>query len=400
MDASNMLKPMLARGELQCVGATTLDEYRMYVEKDAALARRFQPVYVKEPSVEDTVSILRGLKERYEVHHGVRITDAALVSSAVLADRYMTERRMPDKAVDLVDEAASTLRLEQESQPAALEQIDRRIITQKIELEALRRETEADSVERRKLLERQLQANEAERDRLQEKWSRQRSALDTAKRAKERLEEARREMELATQRADWSRVSELRYSEIPRLEQEAASSGGERPKKRAAAAAAQDLDAAAHVTVQGGTGQGGEAGEEGEEDSDGAMVADAVTPDQVAKVVSLATGIPADALLANERKRLLQMETELRRRVIGQEAVRATRPVAAVAVAAADDPLPPRSPSPPARAAGGAIRERLRAPVARRSAPAQPADGGVHVPGPHWCVRPGPARGAGCLRGR
>lgn len=324
MDASNMLKPMLARGELQCVGATTLDEYRMYVEKDAALARRFQPVYVKEPSVEDTVSILRGLKERYEVHHGVRITDAALVSAAVLADRYMTERRMPDKAVDLVDEAASTLRLEQESQPAALEQLDRRIITQKIELEALRRETEADSVERRRLLERQLAANEVERERLQEKWSRQRSALDTAKRAKERLEEARREMELATQRADWSRVSELRYAEIPQLEQEAASSGGDRAAARKRAVA-QDLDAAAHVTVQGD--EEGEAGlVEAEEESDEAMVADEVTPDQVAKVVSLATGIPADALLANERKRLLQMEADLRQRVIGQEAVRWLEP--------------------------------------------------------------------------
>jgi len=286
MDASNLLKPMLARGELRCVGATTLTEYRKYIEKDAALTRRFQPVIVEEPDVPTTVTILRGLKEKYEVHHGVRITDGALVNAAVLANRYLTERKMPDKAVDLVDEAASMLRLEQESKPSALEALDRAMTTQRIELEALRRETDAASEERRRELVAKLEVSERERAALQAEWDKEREQLERAKLAKVRLDEARREVERAMRAGDWSKVSELRYGEIPTLEKEAA-------QTRAGADRA-------------------------------GMVPDAVTADQIAKVVATMTGIPLTNLVTNERERLLRMESELEKRVVGQtEAVKA-----------------------------------------------------------------------------
>ena len=218
MDASNMLKPALARGELHCVGATTLDEYRKNIEKDAALARRFQPVFVNEPSVEDTISILRGIKEKYELHHGVRITDAAIVAAATLSNRYITDRFLPDKAIDLMDEAASRLRMEVDSKPEAIDELDRRIVQLKIEREALKKENDAASRDRLEKLVKELEELEQRSAELTAQWRAEKEKLAGAAKLKEQLEQARAELEIAQRRGDWSRAGELTYGIIPELE--------------------------------------------------------------------------------------------------------------------------------------------------------------------------------------
>ncbi|WP_298214445.1 ATP-dependent chaperone ClpB [Acidocella sp.] len=278
MDASNLLKPELARGTLHCVGATTLDEYRKYVEKDAALARRFQPVFVDEPSVEDTISILRGLKEKYELHHGVRITDSALVAAATLSKRYITDRFLPDKAIDLIDEAASRLRMQIDSKPEALDELDRRLIQLKIEREALRKESDPASRERLEKLEHEIGELEERSAELTAKWQAEKAEHAELQKVKEQLEQARNEVEMAQRRGDLARASELLYGRIPELE------------KRLAA-------------VQ-----------------EGAMVNEAVTEEQIAAVVSRWTGVPVEKMLEGERAKLLHMEDFLRQRVVGQEA--------------------------------------------------------------------------------
>ncbi|MFZ1338757.1 MAG: ATP-dependent chaperone ClpB, partial [Paracoccaceae bacterium] len=279
MDAANLIKPALARGELHCIGATTLDEYRKHVEKDAALARRFQPVFVSEPTVEDTISILRGIKEKYEMHHGVRIADAALVAAATLSHRYITDRFLPDKAIDLVDEAASRLRMEVDSKPEELDALDRQILQLQIEAEALKKEDDAASKDRLEKLEKdlsELQQNSAE---LTAKWQAERASLETARGLKEQLDHARGELETAKREGDFAKAGELQYGRIPELEK-----------------------------------QLGEAeGREGE-----ALVAESVRPEQIAEVVERWTGIPTTKMLEGEREKLLKMEEELGRRVIGQ----------------------------------------------------------------------------------
>ena len=283
MDAANLLKPALARGELHCVGATTLDEYRKHVEKDAALARRFQPVFVSEPSVQDTVSILRGLKEKYEVHHGVRITDSALVAAATLSDRYITDRFMPDKAIDLVDEAAARLRMEVDSKPEELDALDRDIIQKKIEAEALKKETDAASKERLARIERELGELEQSSAELTARWQAEKNKLSSAREMKEKLDEARGELEIAKRRGDLARAGELAYGVIPDLE------------------------------------RGLEEAEQAEGAAGDVMVEEAVTPEHIASVVSRWTGIPVDKMLEGEREKLLRMEDAIARRVVGQE---------------------------------------------------------------------------------
>jgi ATP-dependent Clp protease ATP-binding subunit ClpB len=285
MDASNLLKPALARGELHCIGATTLDEYRKHVEKDAALARRFQPVFVNEPSVEDTISILRGLKEKYEVHHGVRITDAAIVAAAQLSHRYIADRFLPDKAIDLMDEAASRLRMQVDSKPEELDEIDRRIMQLKIEREALKKETDAASRDRLQHLEAELAELEEKSAAMTARWNEEKQSLQGAQKLKEQLDQARQELEVAQRRGDLARAGELAYGIIPELER----------KLKAA-----------------------------EENEDDRLVNEAVDPEHIAGVVSRWTGIPVDKMLEGEREKLLQMENDLEKRVIGQsEAVRA-----------------------------------------------------------------------------
>jgi ATP-dependent Clp protease ATP-binding subunit ClpB len=280
MDASNMLKPALARGELHCVGATTLDEYRKHIEKDAALARRFQPVFVSEPSVEDTISILRGIKEKYEVHHGVRITDGAIVAAATLSNRYITDRFLPDKAIDLMDEAAARLRMQVDSKPEALDELDRRIMQLNIERVALQKEKDAASRERLQRLEQELRELEQQSAELTSRWQAEKQKLKSAQKLKEELERARLELDQAQRRGDWAKAGELTYGRIPELE-----------KQLAAAEAAEGRQ----------------------------MVDEAVTPEHIAAVVSRWTGIPVDRMLEGERAKLLAMEENLRRRVIGQD---------------------------------------------------------------------------------
>ncbi|KAK9480335.1 P-loop containing nucleoside triphosphate hydrolase protein [Lipomyces japonicus] len=286
VDASNLLKPALARGQLQCCGATTLDEYRKYIEKDAALARRFQAVLVNEPSVQDAISILRGLKERYEVHHGVRITDGALVTAATYGNRYITDRYLPDKAIDLVDEACSALRLQQESKPDAIQQLDRTIMTIQIELESLKKETDPLSIERRKKLEADLKLHQAEVEELTQVWQMEKIELEKIKNAKSELERARIDLEIAQRTGDFARASELRYSKIPELEQLLPKDGGDR-------------------SANSGT--------------NSSLLHDAVTSDDIAKVVSRMTGIPTQSLMRGERDRLLFMEDSIKQRVVGQD---------------------------------------------------------------------------------
>jgi len=278
MDASNLIKPELARGALHCVGATTLDEYRKHVEKDAALARRFQPVFVGEPSVEDTISILRGIKEKYELHHGVRITDAALVAAATLSNRYITDRFLPDKAIDLMDEAASRLRMQVDSKPEALDELDRRALQLKIEREALKRETDSASRDRLAKLEHELAGIEEKSDAMTAAWSAEKGKLAEGQKLKEQLDHARSEVELAQRRGDLQRASELLYGVIPDLE-----------RKLAAA-------------------------QEG-----GQLVNEAVTEAGIASIVSRWTGVPMERMLEGERAKLLRMEDALRARVVGQE---------------------------------------------------------------------------------
>jgi ATP-dependent Clp protease ATP-binding subunit ClpB len=280
MDASNMLKPALARGDLHCVGATTLDEYRKHIEKDAALARRFQPVFVSEPTVEDAISILRGLKEKYELHHGVRITDGAIVAAATLSNRYITDRFLPDKAIDLVDEAASRLRMEVDSKPEEVDELDRRIIQLKIEREALKKESDRASKERLTKLEEELIGLEAECDRLTSQWQAEKDKLQDEHKVKEDLETARLEQERAERGGNLERAAELRYSVIPELEKQLATT---------------------------------------EPGDDGRMLNEEVTDQNVAAIVSRWTGIPVDKMLEGEREKLLAMEDALRARVIGQD---------------------------------------------------------------------------------
>jgi len=300
MDASNLLKPELARGTLHCIGATTLDEYRKHVEKDAALARRFQPVFVGEPSVADTISILRGLKEKYETHHGVRITDGALVAAATLSNRYITDRFLPDKAIDLVDEAASRLRMQVDSKPEELDELDRRVIQLKIEREALRKESDPASRERLGRLEKELAELEEKSDALTAEWQAEKSKVADTKKLKEQLDQARSEVEVAQRRGDLARASELLYGVIPGIEKQLAQS------------------------------------------SDGRLVNEAVDEEQVAGVVSRWTGIPVDKMLEGERAKLLRMEQQLERRVVGQdEALRAVANAVRRARAGLQDPNRP-----------------------------------------------------------
>ena len=313
MDASNLLKPMLARGELHCVGATTLDEYRKHVEKDAALARRFQPVFVDEPTVEDTISILRGLKEKYELHHGVRITDSAIVAAATLSNRYITDRFLPDKAIDLVDEAASRLRMQVDSKPEELDELDRRIIQLKIEREALKKETDKASQDRLERLEKELADLEEKSAGLTARWQREKQKLAGAQSIKAELDQARIDLEKAQRSGDLAKAGEIAYGRIPTLE------------KQLAESESAERDGA---SADGGDGQ--------------RMVEEAVTADHVAQVVSRWTGVPVDKMLEGERDKLLRMEDELAKRVIGQqEAVHAVSTAVRRARAGLQDPNRP-----------------------------------------------------------
>ncbi|MFG1288441.1 ATP-dependent chaperone ClpB [Xanthobacter versatilis] len=304
MDASNLLKPALARGELHCVGATTLDEYRKHVEKDAALARRFQPVFVSEPTVEDTVSILRGLKEKYELHHGVRITDSALVSAAVLSNRYITDRFLPDKAIDLMDEAASRLRMQVDSKPEELDSLDREIMRRKIEQEALKKETDNASKDRLKRSEKELADLEEKASVLTSKWKAEKEKLGAATTLKSKLDQARADLATAQRQGEYQKAGELTYSVIPELEKKLA-----------------------EVEKAGAAGQ---------------MVEEAVTPNHIAGVVSRWTGVPVDKMLEGEREKLLRMELELAKRVVGQsEAVAAVSTAVRRARAGLQDPNRP-----------------------------------------------------------
>ncbi|MGR6468308.1 ATP-dependent chaperone ClpB [Rhizobium sp. PAMB 3182] len=306
MDASNLLKPALARGELHCVGATTLDEYRKHVEKDAALARRFQPVMVDEPTVEDTISILRGLKEKYEQHHKVRISDSALVAAATLSNRYITDRFLPDKAIDLMDEAASRLRMQVDSKPEELDELDRRIIQLKIEREALKKETDQASADRLKRLEEELASIEEESDALTARWQSEKQKLGHAAELKKQLDDARNELANAQRAGEFQRAGELAYGIIPRLEKELAT--------------AEENDGA----------------------ETGSMVQEVVTPDNIAHVVSRWTGIPVDKMLEGEREKLLRMEDELAKSVVGQgDAVQAVSKAVRRARAGLQDPNRP-----------------------------------------------------------
>ncbi|KAL4917637.1 P-loop containing nucleoside triphosphate hydrolase protein [Aspergillus aurantiobrunneus] len=282
IDASNLLKPALSRGELQCCGATTLNEYRL-IEKDVALARRFQPIQVGEPSVAATISILRGIKDKYEVHHGVRITDGALVAAATYSNRYITDRFLPDKAIDLVDEAASALRLQQESKPDVIRELDRDITTIQIELESLRKETDISSRERREKLQGHLKSKQDEAGKLGEVWEKEKAEIESLKRTKEELERARFELEQAQREGDFAKAGELRYSRIPALQEKLPKEGEEQPDSRTN------------------------------------LIHDSVTADDIGAVVSRTTGIPVSKLMAGEVEKLIHMEDTLRRSVRGQD---------------------------------------------------------------------------------
>ncbi len=302
MDASNLLKPALARGELHCVGATTLDEYRKHVEKDAALARRFQPVFVAEPTVEDTVSILRGLKEKYEQHHGVRIQDSSLVAAATLSNRYITDRFLPDKAIDLVDEASARLRMAIDSKPEELDNVDREVIRLKIEGEALKKETDAASRDRLVNLQKELAELEEKSAEITAKWQGEKDKLGKAAELKKKLDDARAELGRAQREGQFQRAGELAYGLIPGLEKELAET----------------------------------------EAAGGGMMEEAVTPDHVAQVVSRWTGVPVDKMLEGEREKLLRMEEAIARRVVGQaEAVAAVSTAVRRARAGLQDPNRP-----------------------------------------------------------
>ncbi len=305
MDASNLLKPELARGTLHCIGATTLDEYRKYIEKDAALARRFQSVFVGEPSVADTISILRGIKEKYELHHGIRITDGALVSAATLSNRYITDRYLPDKAIDLMDEAASRLRMQVDSKPEALDELDRRLLQLKIEREALRREDDSASRDRLGRLEGEVADLQERSDAMTGSWRLEKNRVAETQKLKERLDQARSEVEVAQRTGNLGRASELMYGVIPALQSEIS-------------------------LHQDGAGDGPH------------LVNEAVTEEAIASVVSRWTGVPVDRMLEGERSKLLRMEDKLRQRVVGQEeALRAVADAVRRARAGLQDPNRP-----------------------------------------------------------
>ncbi len=305
MDAGNMLKPALARGELHCIGATTLDEFRQYIEKDAALERRFQKVLVDEPSEEDTIAILRGLKERYEVHHGVDITDPAIVAAATLSHRYITDRQLPDKAIDLIDEAASRIRMEIDSKPEQMDRMDRRLIQLKIEREALKKETDEASKKRLAALEEEIEKLEREYSDMEEVWKAEKAAVQGSTHIKEELERARQELETAHRAGDLTRASELQYGRIPELQKQ--------------------LDLAAQAEMQ-----------------EMSLLRNKVTDEEIAEVVSKWTGIPVSKMLEGEREKLLRMEDGLQQRVVGQaEAVRAVSDAIRRARAGLSDPNRP-----------------------------------------------------------
>ncbi len=305
MDASNLLKPALARGELHCIGATTLDEYKKHVEKDAALARRFQPVFVSEPTVEDTISILRGLKDKYEQHHGVRIADSAIVAAATLSNRYITDRFLPDKAIDLIDEAAARLKMQVDSKPEELDTIDREVVRLKIEQEALKKESDPGSKDRLKRLETELKALEKQSADLTSRWKSEKEKLSEAQKLKTELDGLRAELANAQRKGEYQRAGELAYGRIPELEKKL-----------------KDIEAV--------------------EASRGAMVEETVTADHVAQVVSRWTGVPVDRMLEGEKEKLLRMEDELAKRVIGQkEAVQAVSTAVRRARAGLQDPHRP-----------------------------------------------------------
>ena len=304
MDASNLLKPALARGELHCIGATTLDEYRKHVEKDAALARRFQPVFVSEPTVEDTISILRGLKDKYEQHHGVRITDSALVAATTLSNRYITDRFLPDKAIDLMDEAAARLKMQVDSKPEELDLMDREIIRLKIEQEALKKETDIGSKSRLQALEKELADLEEKSAALTARWSAEKNKLSDAQKLKSELDALRIELANAQRRGEFQRAGELAYGQIPELE-----------KKLEIIEANEDA---------------------------GEMMEEAVTANHIAQVVSRWTGVPVDKMLEGEKDKLLKMEDQLGKRVVGQaEAVRAVATAVRRSRAGLQDPNRP-----------------------------------------------------------
>ncbi|KAF9166075.1 chaperone ATPase hsp78 [Actinomortierella ambigua] len=329
MDAGNMLKPALARGQLHCCGATTIDEYRKYIEKDPALARRFQSVMVSEPSVEDTISILRGLKERYEVHHGVRIADSALVAAAVQSHRYITDRFLPDKAIDLVDEACSKLRLQQESKPDVIESLDRGIVTMEIELESLKKETDPLSVSRRQKLEGDLKKKKEESQRLTKIWKEERAKLESMKSAKADLEQAKIDLENAQRRGDFTRASELRYGIIPDLEAKLPKE--EQIPMEAIEGALSDTDS--KELLNNATEENRGALPRGTQEEVESLIHERVTADDISRVVARMTGIPVQNLMKGEKERLLNMEHALQERVVGQneaisavaEAVRLSR---------------------------------------------------------------------------
>ncbi len=305
MDAGNMLKPALARGELHCVGATTLDEYRQYIEKDAALERRFQKVLVDEPTVEDTIAILRGLKEKYEVHHGVDITDPAIVAAATLSHRYITDRQLPDKAIDLIDESASRIRMEIDSKPESMDKMDRKLIQLKIEREALKKETDAASKARLKNLQDEIDTLEREFSELDEIWKSEKAAVQGTQHIKEELERARQELETARRASDLARMSELQYGKIPDLEKQ--------------------LDMASQAEMQETT-----------------LLRNSVTEEEIAEVVSKWTGIPVTKMLEGEREKLLKMEDVLHKRMVGQtEAVKAVSDAIRRSRAGLSDPQRP-----------------------------------------------------------
>ena len=305
MDAGNMLKPALARGELHCVGATTLDEYRKYIEKDAALERRFQKVLVEEPTVEDTIAILRGLKERYEVHHGVDITDPAIVSAATLSTRYITDRQLPDKAIDLIDEAASRIRMEIDSKPEVMDRLERRLIQLKIEREALNKESDEASVKRLGNLQQEIDSLEREYSDLEEIWKAEKAAVQGSSHVKEELERARKELETAQRAGDLARAGELQYGRIPELEKQ--------------------LDMAAQAEMQ-----------------EMKLLRNKVTEEEIAEVVAKWTGIPVSKMLEGEREKLLRMEQEIGQRVVGQEeAVKAVSDAIRRSRAGLSDPARP-----------------------------------------------------------
>ncbi|MEO8651609.1 MAG: ATP-dependent chaperone ClpB [Hyphomicrobiaceae bacterium] len=308
MDAGNLLKPALARGELHCVGATTLDEYRKHIEKDAALARRFQPVFIKEPTVEDTISILRGLKEKYELHHGVRITDSAIVAAATLSNRYITDRFLPDKAIDLIDEASARLKMEIDSKPEELDAIDRDLMQMKIEREALRKETDDASKDRLARLDKSIADLDAQSAELTRRWQNEKAKLGSAQKVKEELDQRRVELEQAVRRSDYARAGELQHAVIPKL-----------------ALQLKELESKDSAQL-----------------SDQVMVEEAVTPDHIAGVVSRWTGVPVDKMLEGEKDKLLRMEEAIAKRVIGQdEAVKAVSTAVRRARAGLQDPNRP-----------------------------------------------------------